>query len=183
MLTELPQRVNDSQSLRGLSCDPKHPAIHLFESAGCTHAFIPNGSQVYGLGRALADELRNTLVHEGIEPILERLQLSGAPSISDEPLISPPLKALSLAIAQKCNLGCTYCYAQEGSFGGAPKEMPLEVALKSVDLLFRDATSGERVNLAFLGGEPLTNRRGVRAAAEYAARLAREKNVRLGLSI
>src|SRR5438105_7247841 len=100
MLTELPQRVNNSKSLRGLSCDPKHPAIHLFESVGRTHAFIPNGSQVYGLGQALGDEVRNALVHEGVEPILERLQLNGSPLISDEPLNSPPLKALSLAIAQ-----------------------------------------------------------------------------------
>ena len=31
---------------------------------------------------------------------------------------SVPVKAVSLAVAQKCNLGCTYCYAQQGTFGG-----------------------------------------------------------------
>ena len=33
-----------------------------------------------------------------------------------------PVHALSLAVAQKCNLGCTYCYAQQGEFGGAAEE-------------------------------------------------------------
>ena len=45
------------------------------------------------------------------------------------------MRALSLAIAQKCNLGCTYCYAQQGEFGGAAKNMELTEALRSVDLL------------------------------------------------
>ena len=36
---------------------------------------------------------------------------------------TPSVRALSLAISQKCNLGCTYCYAQEGGFGGAPRQI------------------------------------------------------------
>ena len=31
--------------------------------------------------------------------------------------------ALSLAVAERCNLGCTYCYAQQGDFGGSAKAM------------------------------------------------------------
>ena len=34
----------------------------------------------------------------------------------DTPIASPPLRALSLAVAQKCNLACSYCYAEGGSF-------------------------------------------------------------------
>jgi len=160
---------------RGLPWDPKHPSIHLFESLGRTHAFLPNGSRVYGLSEDLAADFA--------ADVLERLHLNDHTFINDEPVHSPPVRALSLAIAQKCNLACTYCYAQEGSFGGAPKEMPLDVALKAVDLLFRDAKAGERVNLAFLGGEPLTNRSGVKAATEYAFDLAEAKEVRIGFSL
>src|SRR5207302_1515205 len=83
-------------------------------------------------------------------------------------------RALSLAVAQRCNLGCTYCYAQQGSFGDVPKSMPLATALKAVDLLFAETNPGERVNLAFLGGEPLINRRVIRAATEHAQRRADE---------
>ena len=45
--------------------------------------------------------------------------------IDDVPIVSPPLHALSLAIAQKCNLGCTYCYA---SANDRPKVMTWETA-------------------------------------------------------
>ena len=48
---------------------------------------------------------------------LSRLGLAGDPFVDDRPLAAPPLHAISLAVAQKCNLGCTYCYAQQGDFG------------------------------------------------------------------
>jgi hypothetical protein len=38
--------------------------------------------------------------------------------VDEKPPESVRLHALSLAIAQKCNLGCTYRYAQQGGFGG-----------------------------------------------------------------
>ena len=66
--------------------------------------------------------------------LLDRVGLGGPPRIDDEPLTDPPLHALSLAIAQKCNLGCTYCYAQQGEFGGAAKNMTRETADQAVDL-------------------------------------------------
>src|SRR5262249_27350865 len=64
----------------------------------------------------------------------------GIPSrhaVDDTPIEAPPLRALSLAVAQKCNLGCTYCYAQEGDFGGQAKAMSLDVALAAVERLFK----------------------------------------------
>ena len=69
-----------------------------------------------------------------IDELLRRAGLSGKPFIDDTPLPPPPIRALSLAIAQKCNLGCTYCYAQQGEFGGAAKNMPLGEALRAVEL-------------------------------------------------
>jgi uncharacterized protein len=90
--------------------------------------------------------------------VLDRLGLGSPPRIDDQPLADPPLHALSLAIAQKCNLGCTYCYAQQGEFGGAAKNMTRKTADQAVDLLLRDSERGARLNLAFLGGEPLANR-------------------------
>ena len=54
-----------------------------------------------------------------------------------------------------------------------PKSMPLETALAAVDLLLGERQPGERVNLAFLGGEPLVNRAVLRAATEHAAARSR----------
>jgi uncharacterized protein len=102
---------------------------------------------------------------------------------NDTPIQSPPLHALSLAIAQKCNLGCTYCYASQGGFGGPAKNMPLETARRAVELLVGQAAPRTRVNLAFLGGEPLANRAVLRSATESAAQLAAARGVVATFSI
>jgi uncharacterized protein len=162
--------------------DPRSPQAHLVGNA----LFLPNGSRVFELDDETFDEL-DALLDSGDEHAIEqRLQLLGVdvpPLIDDTPVVSPPLRALSLAVAQKCNLGCTYCYAQQGEFGGAAKNMPLDVALEAVELLFRDVAEGERVNLSFLGGEPLINRGVIRAATERAAALAGERGARATFSI
>jgi uncharacterized protein len=72
--------------------------------------------------------------------------------IADEPLQSPALCAMFLAIAQKCNLGCTYCYASLGDFGGPAKNMAEEVTHRAADLLIESGQPGTRLNIAFLGG-------------------------------
>ena len=94
-----------------------------------------------------------------------------------------PLRAISLSIASKCNLGCTYCYAEQGDFGGSSRPMSLDVARKAIDQLVAGASPGERVRIVFLGGEPLVNRTGLREATKYAKRVASERGVRVDLAI
>jgi uncharacterized protein len=91
------------------------------------------------------------------------------------PYLSPSRK--------KCNLGCTYCYAQQGEFGGPAKNMPLETANRAVDLLLSEAGDGGKANLAFLGGEPLVNRPVVQAVTQRAAELAQSRGIALSFSI
>jgi uncharacterized protein len=93
------------------------------------------------------------------------------------------VRSLSLAVAQKCNLACTYCYAQEGSFGSEPKSMEYDAAVRAVELLFQRAKPGESVNLAFLGGEPLANRSLIRECTELAVATGHRKAVRANFSI
>ncbi|MDZ4818720.1 MAG: radical SAM protein [Planctomycetota bacterium] len=93
------------------------------------------------------------------------------------------LKALSLAVAQKCNLGCTYCYAEQGSFGGNAASMPEEIAKASVDRLFKGIEPGDVFTLAFMGGEPLANRATLHAAARHAAREATVRRVKVGFTM
>ncbi|HJQ36794.1 MAG TPA: radical SAM protein [Thermoanaerobaculia bacterium] len=132
--------------------------VHLF---GERHILIPNGNRIYELD----DASFAALVAAPDAATLAALGLDAPPFVDDAPLVDPPLRAISLAVAQKCNLGCTYCYAQQGDFGGAAKNMPLQTAIDAIDLL----PAGEKVNIAFLGGEPLINRDVVRRATEYAA--------------
>jgi uncharacterized protein len=146
---------------------------------------VVNGSQVYDVDRDVIEQLDAAapLGDAAVERVLEAIGVLSPPRIDDTPLVAPPLYALSLAVAQKCNLGCTYCYAAQGDFGGTPKDMPLQTALRSVDLLIAAADPGSRVNLAFLGGEPLANRTVLRAATEHAVALAQRRDIRVTFSI
>lgn len=118
-----------------------------------------------------------------IAALLKQAGLAGAPLIDDVPLPPPPIHALSLAVAQKCNLGCTYCYAQQGEFGSPAKNMSLETAERAVDLLINGAAPGARLNLAFLGGEPLVNRPVLQAATLRAVETAGTRGVPITFSI
>ncbi|HEV7402537.1 MAG TPA: radical SAM protein [Chthoniobacteraceae bacterium] len=170
-----------------LSSAPRNPDLHLFDTELGPHLFLVNGSEVYGIGAAEHERLERALLGpeaaEEIPGLLREFALWDKPRIGDEPLTSPPLRALSLAVAQTCNLGCTYCYAQQGDFGGPAKAMPLDVARAAIDRLLAEAGPGDRVNLAFMGGEPLVNRRVVREATDYAAVQARERGVAMSFSI
>lgn len=169
-----------------MAWSPIHPDVHLFETELGSHLFLVNGSQVYGLGQLEYASLWQAMrQHDpaAVNQILITLSLDAAPMIDDSPVISPPTRALSLAVAQTCNLGCTYCYAQQGDFGGPRKAMSREVALAAVDHLLQNTQAGDRVNLAFLGGEPMANRQVLRETTEYAIARAEAARVRVGFSV
>src|SRR5947209_2814109 len=88
-------------------------SVHRFKTDGGEHALVVNGSRVFSFPGEVAFMLDRTPDHLH-ESLLSGLGISAEPFIDATPLASPPLRALSLAVAQKCNLGCTYCYAQEG---------------------------------------------------------------------
>ncbi len=96
--------------------------------------------------------------------------------LSDEPL------AVSLALAQSCNLACSYCYADQGRFGGASRRMPADVARRAVDRLVAGA-AGRPVVLGFLGGEVLLHRALLHEIVAYAAATAADHGVTISFSI
>lgn len=163
---------------------PRSPDVHLFRTERGGHAFMVDGSRLFDLDESAFAQISTALDSHGLGAVLAELGLgSDAPRIDDAAPENMPVRALSLAIAQKCNLGCTYCYARTGDFGGPPKNMPLETALASVDLLLAGTGPTERINLAFLGGEPLVNRSVLRRAAEYARERASSRGQAIGFSI
>src|SRR5580765_7491098 len=103
--------------------------------------------------------------------------------VDDIPVVSPPLTAISLAIAQKCNLGCSYCYAHQGDFGKTPRNMSVETAIRAVDLLFENNSGTNTMNVAFLGGEPLANRPALQEVTRYANEKALEEGKTIQFSI
>jgi uncharacterized protein len=165
---------------------PRVPQLHLIKTIHGGNLFVTDGSRLFGAGADLFGRLEAAVMAGGendVAMLLEETGLGGNPFIDDAPLAQPAIHALSLAIAQKCNLGCTYCYAQQGEFGGAGKNMPLEEAIKAVELLVNGADDGARLNLAFLGGEPLVNRTVLQAATRHAAQLAERRGNPITFSI
>jgi uncharacterized protein len=161
------------------------PDVFAFSSAGGEHMLLVDGSRVYDLDQQGASELREAVDRGAVatQDFLSRHGLLGDARIDDEAPEPPPIRSLSLAVAQKCNLGCTYCYAQGGEFGGPAKSMDWTVARDAVQRLLESAGEGDRVHLAFMGGEPLASRALVRRATEFAREEARGRGVSIGFSI
>ena len=165
---------------------PVSPDLHLVRSQVGLHLLLPNGNRLFDVDAATFESLeavRQSANGSALEELLRAKGLDLRKFIDDAPVVDPQVRALSLAVAQKCNLGCTYCYAQQGTFGGPPKNMPLQTALLAVDLLFKDVRSGDRLNLSFLGGEPLVNRSVIRSATERARQVSSEKGAEVTFSI
>jgi uncharacterized protein len=161
--------------------------FHLFDTEYGAHVLVVDGSQIFAIDKELTATLKAAFIGRMSETrardLLADRRLGLVRFMGQSFIEDPPLRALSLAVAQRCNLGCAYCYAEGGSFGSATREMPWSVAKSSLRRLFSDARQGERVNLAFLGGEPLVNRRLVRRTTELAARFGASKRVPIGFSI
>ena len=164
---------------------PLSEFIHSFASERGQHLFVVNGSRIYDLERSLAAEVDELLRADeaAIASFLARYGLDAPACIDDTPLVDPPIHNLSLAVAQKCNLACTYCYAQGGEFGGTAKTMSWPIARDAVLRLLDGAAQGARINISFLGGEPLVNRALIRQVTEFGVAVARTKQVHLGFSI
>jgi uncharacterized protein len=181
--------MNPAQALRATARGymarsvPRRAGLHLFETARGSHVFVADRSRLFDAGPVLFSLLDTADTAEATSALLREAGLDEPPAIDDTALSEPPLHALSLAVAQKCNLGCTYCYAQQGEFGGPAKNMSRATAFASVDLLVDGAEPGARLNLAFLGGEPLVNRRVLQAATRRAAERAAQRGVGLTFSI
>ncbi|HSI13368.1 MAG TPA: SPASM domain-containing protein [Chthoniobacter sp.] len=92
------------------------------------------------------------------------------------------IRTISLAVSQSCNLGCTYCYAEQGSFGAKPSLMSDATICASIDRLFEDTLPGESVSITFMGGEPFQNRRGIRLGVDHALTRSREKGVKVSFA-
>lgn len=165
---------------------PNSPQIHFVSAGRRKNVFVPNKSQFLPISQQVEKKLKQLLVEKNdrlLQIELQRLGIDTSPAISDEPLKSPKTYALSLAISQKCNMGCLYCYAEQGNFGGPSKSMPLETAFGSIDLLMDNKSEGEKVQITFLGGEPLINRKEIVKATEYAYQKSQKRKVNVSFSI
>jgi uncharacterized protein len=164
---------------------PGHADVHVFDTEHGGHLLFVDGSRIYDIDAGLQQLILGAIENDpaGVLPLLAAHGLESRTHVDDRPPSDPPLRALSLAVAQSCNLGCSYCYAEGGSFGSEPRKMPWEVAEAAVRRLLAGADRGDRVTLAFMGGEPLVNRTCIRRAVELATTLAASAGITVGFSV
>jgi uncharacterized protein len=165
---------------------PRLRDAHWIEGDWGAQLLVVNGSRLYRIPPEAADAFRAVFDGadaDGLNQLLAAHDLRAAPYIDDTPLAPPPAHAISLAVAQKCNLGCTYCYAGQGEFGGKARNMTAATAHQAVDWLLDQAAPGARVNLAFMGGEPLANRAVLHSATRHARSRATERGVDCRFSV
>lgn len=140
--------------------------FHVISSDLGHHLFVVDGSRLYDIPLELATD------EEAIQAVVANLSPPGTRRIDGTPLAPPPLQTLSLNIAQACNMGCNYCYAGQGSFGGKPKLMLDKVAQASVDRLIAESAEGADLVVGFMGGEPFLNRNLLHSIMPYAETVA-----------
>jgi uncharacterized protein len=153
--------------------------VHVFETAFGFFVLLIDGSRLFAIDERTACALRS----DSSEKALNAFGLRAKVGDLDQVPQAVPLRSLSLAVAQKCNLACKYCYAQQGTFGGGETNMDRDTAMQAVRLLFESAQRDEPVNLAFLGGEPLVNRALIHECTDLASNLSRTTGVPVTFSI
>lgn len=151
------------------------PWFHLLPGAEPA-VFLTGGSMLFDIEQSLLGELARA------EPsALAQLRALAAPPPTDRSDVLAPVAALSLNVAQSCNLACTYCYADEGRFGGRPRMMDDAVAFAAIDRLIAQARG--RATIGFIGGEPFLNRRLIHDAVKYAKSAAVRDGLAVGFSV
>ncbi|WP_196891901.1 radical SAM/SPASM domain-containing protein [Aureivirga marina] len=170
----------------GKASKPNSSHIKLIHSGKKQFAFLSNGSRFVEISKREKQLLQSVISQKNDTELLFHLNNIGIdtrPVINNKPIENPPLHAISLAIVQKCNMGCTYCYAEQGNFGETNQKMDLQTGLESIDYLLNPRKKGEKVQVTFLGGEPLLNKKEIQILTEYASLKAKSKDIAIQFSL
>jgi uncharacterized protein len=154
------------------------PMTHRFRSGAGEHLLVVPFSRVFDLS---ADDAATLDADPDTLGALAASCAEAAPGEAAlDQIVEPNPQSISLNVSSSCNLGCAYCYAARGSFGGtqsAPMTWP--VARAAIDRLLAVAQSDRPITVGFLGGEPFANRNLIHASVGYASAEAH----RLGLDV
>ncbi len=103
--------------------------------------------------------------------------------VKPERLLDSVVKSLCLHISHDCNMGCKYCFAGQGEFGGPKMHMSIEVGQKALDFLLDNSGNKRSCEVDFFGGEPLLNWRTIEALVDYGKTQAAKKNKKINFTL
>ncbi len=131
-------------------------------------------------------ETLDELEHAGLVSSFEH-KFEHEPAVSGHrpPVAQLPLPGVShlvMNVSHACNLKCTYCYADGGSYKGRTELMSTDMAASLAGFLL-DNTSDQNVMITFFGGEPLLNTEAIQAAVLKGREEARRAGKRIGFAI
>lgn len=130
------------------------------------------------LSKYSEEELRETL--EEVEELKERGELFAEDEyeqfVMDFKKRKTVVKALCLHIAHDCNLGCRYCFAEEGEYHGDRSLMSFAVGKQALDFLVANSGSRRNLEVDFFGGEPTMNFEVVKELVRYGRSLEEPHN-------
>ncbi|UCG88504.1 MAG: radical SAM protein, partial [Gemmatimonadota bacterium] len=163
------------------------PQLQVFPTAGGSIVLNVSTSGIYAVDRP-AEALINRAA-QGEWPddesrdseLLQELQKQGVFAVQPPPELprERPFTSLYLDISSRCNLRCSYCFAEQGTYGFEGKLMSQDVGEKAIDLLLRESGEAPKVQVTFFGGEPLLNHKLIPHLVGY----GRAKSGILGKSI
>jgi uncharacterized protein len=90
---------------------------------------------------------------------------------------------MELHVSHACNLGCVYCFAEQGDYGVGRSMMSEEVALRAIDFFLEQLGPREHGSIVFFGGEPLMNLPVIKASVEHTDRRAAELGKRISYNM
>ena len=160
--------------------------------------FCPNQTAPKLLSQELRRHIRNKLSpsyqEQEIEEALDEIQQliheeelftkdTYQEYVSDFKKRETVVKALCLHIAHDCNLGCKYCFAEEGEYHGRRALMSFEVGKKALDFLIVNSGNRRNLEVDFFGGEPLMNWEVVKQLVAYGRSREQECNKRFRFTL
>ncbi len=102
---------------------------------------------------------------------------------SELPPFSPVIKAMCLNVSHNCNLACTYCFADGGTYCGERQTMSYETAKAAIDMLVEASGSRRNLEVDFFGGEPMLDFDVVKKTVLYARSLEKAHNKKFRFTI
>lgn len=93
------------------------------------------------------------------------------------------VKAMCLHVAHDCNMICTYCFGEQGSFAGSKCLMNFETGKMAIDYLLENSGSRKNLEIDFFGGEPLMNFETVKKLVDYGREKEKEKGKNIRFTI